>query len=231
MKNYLVTLLILATASVAFSQDNLCESSYMPFQKDISFELTNYDKKGKMTSVSSQQVSSFDNTGDAFKANIDFEVKNNKGEAMFNGGYGIECRGENIYMDMSNMFNPAAMAGMSDLEVEMNSDAIEVPNNPQPGQELPEGTLTMKTKMNGMNLFNMTMRVYNRKVEGIEEVTTPAGTFECVKITQESEVKMMIKTKSKSTSWFAKGVGMVKTENYNKKGKVESSTVLTKLDR
>ncbi len=231
MKNSIFTFLFLSFSVFLFSQDNLCESGYMPFEEGLSFELTNFDKKNKVTSVSSQTVNSLENKSDGFKASVDFKVRNNKGDEMFEGGYGIECRGENIYMDMSNMFDPSAMAGMSNMEVEMNSDALEVPNNPRAGQELPEGTMTMNTKMNGMNLFSMNMRIYNRKIDGMEQVTTPAGTFDCVKITQETEMKMMVKKSFKSSSWYAKGIGMVKTENYDKKGRVESSTILTKIDR
>jgi len=62
-------------------------------------------------------------------------------------------------------------------------------------------------------------------------VTTPAGTFDCIKMTQDTDVKAIFKMKAKTTTWYTKGVGMVKTENYDKNGKVESSTVLTKFEK
>jgi hypothetical protein len=34
-----------------------------------------------------------------------------------------------------------------------------------------------------------------------------------------------------AVEWIAEGVGIVKTESYNKKGKIESYQVLTKLER
>jgi hypothetical protein len=79
----------------------------------------------------------------------------------------------------------------------------------------------------------MTMRQkeISRKVEKKESITTSAGTFECFKIVSESEMKMMVKKTSKTAVWFAKGVGMVKMESYNKKNEVEASMLLTKLEK
>jgi hypothetical protein len=78
-------------------------------------------------------------------------------------------------------------------------------------------------------MMNMSIRVFNRKVEAIETVTSPAGTWECFKLSEEMEMKGLVKIKGKSISWFNYEAGMVKTESYNSKGKLTGKTILTEL--
>lgn len=63
--------------------------------------------------------------------------------------------------------------------------------------------------------------------KGKEMVNTPAGDFECVKIQTESEGNVMLfSEKEYATYWYAKGVGLVKSEIYTKRGKLLERQVL-----
>jgi hypothetical protein len=64
----------------------------------------------------------------------------------------------------------------------------------------------------------LTLVVSDRKVEGKESVTTPAGTWECFKISGKNKITMKmgpvgIPMNIESTEWFAPGFGVVKTES------------------
>ena len=53
------------------------------------------------------------------------------------------------------------------------------------------------------------------------------GDFDCIKIYTESKAKFMLfSEKEYSMSWYAKGVGIVKEERYNKRGKLQESMTL-----
>lgn len=230
MKN-LLFLVLLFPAAFLLAQENLCESAYMPFREGISFELTSYDKKEKVSSVASHRISNLEATDGGYTATIDVEISDAKGKNVTKGNYNVECMGGVVYMDMSSLLDPRTMESLSSMEVEMSGDALELPAQPDPGQTLPDGTLNLKTSINGMALMNMSLAVTNRKVEAAETVTTPAGTFDCIKVSQDTELKAVIKKKFNTATWYAKGVGMVKTVNYDSRGNVESSTVLTKMDK
>jgi hypothetical protein len=233
MKNkvsFFMAAFLLAFGGNLFSQD-VCNSSYMPFDKGASFELTNYDKKGKLNSTVSHKITDLKEADGGFVASVEMETKDQKGKSLTNGKYTMECRDDKVSVDVSSMMNAESMAGFSNMEVEMSGNALEFPNRLDPGTTLPDASMVMKAKSGGMSLFSMTMNITERKVEGTETITTPAGTFDCVKMSQSSEMKAIMKKKFKSTAWYAKGVGMVKSENYDDKGKLESSTVLTKFER
>jgi hypothetical protein len=64
----------------------------------------------------------------------------------------------------------------------------------------------------------------------METIETPAGKFECYKITYLTDMEGMLgKVRTfKTLVWYAKGPGMVRNESYDDKGKMKGSTVLTK---
>lgn len=230
IKTFLAALLLLVSHTV-FSQNNVCESSYYPFQKGTKMELTHYDKKGKPSGITKQHILELTEIAGGIKATIETTSTDEKGKNEQQMTFDMECRDNSVYVDMRSMMNPSSMAGMKDMEMEISGDALVMPNELTPGMALPDGQMEMKAMMNGMALMNMKLSITNRKVEGMETVTTPAGTFDCVKLTQETELKTIVKMKMSTTTWFAKGVGMVKTENYDKNGKLEGSSVLTKLEK
>ena len=75
----------------------------------------------------------------------------------------------------------------------------------------------------------MTIYVTDRAVEARESLTTSAGTFDCIKITQKETTKMIVKIQATSKEWYAENIGMVRSESYNKKGKLTGYSVLTKI--
>ncbi len=86
------------------------------------------------------------------------------------------------------------------------------------GDQLKDATMHMD--MNGANGMKQSvdMEMKERKVEAKEKITTPAGSWDCFKISYKS--KMRIKTMGigmpmniEGTEWFAPGFGVVKTQS------------------
>jgi hypothetical protein len=75
-----------------------------------------------------------------------------------------------------------------------------------------------------------TTDITNRKVLAIEEITGAAGTFECFKISQDIESKVgFVKVFMSSVFWYAEKIGLIRSEAYNKKGKLQSVTELVNI--
>ena len=70
----------------------------------------------------------------------------------------------------------------------------------------------------------------NRKVEAIEDVTVKGGTFKCYKFSSDiNSAALGIKFKTKSMEWYAKGIGTVRNESYDKNGTLQSHTELVEV--
>lgn len=62
---------------------------------------------------------------------------------------------------------------------------------------------------------------------GVEVLETEAGRFECAKLSMEVRKRAWwMSSKDKIVEWYAKGIGLVKSETYNKRGKLQEVTTL-----
>lgn len=116
-----------------------------------------------------------------------------------------------------------------------SSDAsFNYPAGMKPGQALEANMeMNIKGKTNGKKL-DVSFKVANRKVVANEQVKTPAGNFSAVKIQYDMDVKfkvigIAIPMKLKIYEWYSPGVGLVKSESYNKDGNLEESSVLSSI--
>ena len=118
------------------------------------------------------------------------------------------------------------MESLKGMNMDIDIDNVQLPSDLSVGQSLDDGSIVISGDL------PMTMRVdiTDRKVAAKEKVTTPAGTFECYKITYTIKTKMMMGRESKAAEWIAKDVGLVKSESYKNNGKLMSYSLLTKVE-
>jgi hypothetical protein len=92
--------------------------------------------------------------------------------------------------------------------------------------------MNIQVSSSGITMVNMDVTINNRKVLAKEKITTSAGTFDCYKISYETESRTrMITVNTKGMEWISEGVGVVKTETYNKKDKLTGYSLLTKFEK
>ncbi len=220
--------LCLLTTQYLSAQD--CQSLF-PFEKGTLMGFTHYDGKGKEQSTSEQKIVIIDDNGsEGLTAQVEVSTSDAKGKEAMSSTFKMICKDNIVYMDMSAAM-PQLTEAFSSMEVTMSGESLQIPSRLSVGQVLPDARMEVQAASGGMNLIKMTIEITDRKVEGKETVTTPAGTFECYKIAQVANTKMLISKSFRSVTWYADQVGMVKSENYDKKGKVESSSVLTKFKK
>lgn len=215
---------------IVFNVSAQCDDGFFPFKQGVSFEQTAYDKKGKEQGKTMSEIVTIDGSSAVVK-NVFYDKK---GSEVADGDYTIICEGNSIKMDFNNFIPEEMLSQYGDAEVTVEGDFITVPDNLEAGQTLPDGSGTVTVKMTSAAAMNITMdmTITDRKVEKMESLTTPAGTYDTYKISQKTIVKMNAMgfnktTESLSASWFAKGVGMVKSESYNQKGDLMGYTLLT----
>lgn len=230
MKSLITLVLTICTLTV-FAQ---CDDAFFPFNEGVSFEQTAYDKKGKEQGKSMSEVVSVDGSSAVVK-NVYFDKK---GKEIADGEYTIICEGSTIKMDFNNFIPEGTLDQYGDAEVNVEGDFISIPDNLEVGQTLPDGTGTITIKMTSTAAMTITMEmtITDRKVEKSETIKTPAGSFDTFKISQTTIMKMNMMGMNKTTetsaaSWYAKGVGMVRNENYDKKGSLMGYTQLTAFNK
>ena len=77
--------------------------------------------------------------------------------------------------------------------------------------------------------FRVKSTITENEVVDREEITTPAGTFKCYVVKQTSSARMMgIKSETTIKTWYARGIGQVKSETYSK-GELMNTSILTSM--
>ena len=206
---------------------------YFPFEEGVSMEYTHYNKKDKATGVSLQTIEKIEQSESEIIAKVATKQSDDKGKSTMEGSYEVTCKDGTFIMDMSEMLPPQATAaiGGGSAEIELSGDGFMLPSKMEVGQTLPDSENTISIAAGPINMA-ITMNFSEQKVEAIEDITTSAGTFECIKFSYIADTKMvMIKTQVKTVNWYAEGVGIVKSLTYDKKGKLEHYMVLTKFEK
>jgi hypothetical protein len=229
MKKLLFTLFSTLLFGQAFAQKS-CEG-FGQFRKGLKTELTSYDHKDKVTTVVNQEVKELKTVAGELTATCNVTMKDKNDKPMGeNFTTQIKCKDGNIYMNFKDMIGGGAMSQMKGAEMKITGDDLMYPYALSVGQTFPTAKTDMQMLMNGTPLMKMSFTMKDRKVTAKESLTTPAGTFDCYKITYTMESSMALVGESTGAMWLSDGM-MVKTESYGKKGVRNSSTVLTKLTK
>jgi len=231
MKNiYLLASVLLVLSSGIFAQD--C-NAFFPFEQGKKWELTGYNAKGKVQDVQTNEIVSKKTLDNGEEVTVKMTGNPGKKDEI-SSEYKMTCQENHVAMDMS-LFIPAeqmnSFESMEGATMDMESSNIEFPTQLAVGQELGGGSITIKVSMNGMSMMSMNLEIKDRKVISKESITTGAGTFECFKIEQQNEMKMGFVNRSyKSVTYISEKTGIVKTETYDKKGKLEYYQELSKIE-
>ena len=231
MKKLIITVLLPLIVFESYSQ---CDS-YFNFKEGAEYEMEHYSAKEKLTGKSHSKILSIEEVGGKLIATIKGTVYDNKGEEVTSMDFEYICDDGVLKMDLKKFIPQEIFGDGSDMKFEMEGEFLELPENLEVGQTLKDGMIEGKMVMEdnpAMANMNMTMtiKILNRKVESKESITTPAGTFSCFKITydMESATKMMgmnTTVRLSSIDYIAEGIGAVRTESYDKKGKLSSYSI------
>ncbi|MBR9998735.1 MAG: hypothetical protein KFF73_07180 [Cyclobacteriaceae bacterium] len=215
---------------LAFFQVNAqCDNPFYQFKEGTLMETENFDEKGKSQGKTEIRVIRWDETGSGYVATLGYKFYDKKGNLGHEGDYTMECKDGIISIDMSAFIPDESMEAFKDMEMEMKMDQLEFPADLKVGQELKDAKFEMTAK--GPMPMNFVFLFTDRKVEDRESVTTPAGTFDCFKISQTTNSKMMIaNSEFKTIQYLAEKYGAVKSETYRSNGKMVGYSLLTRFE-
>ena len=166
-------------------------------------------------------------------ATMKLTYTDDKGKNILESDYNITCTGNGVKIDYESLFPSEMKKQYEDMgmEMEITGTDIEIPNDLSAGQTLDDANVSVSMDMGAMKM-KINVDTFDRKVEKMESVTTPAGTFDCYLITEKSKSKVMMANMEMSNNvWISEGVGMIKQESYGKNGKLMSRMELTKYSK
>lgn len=204
-------------------------SSFFWFKQGSSFSYDVKDGSGKSIATTTTTIDKVREEGGSMYADYTTTFADGK---KVNASY--RCEGEKLYMNMKSLMSSMKME-QAGVEMEVSDAYISFPWNMKTGDKLDDAVFEIKSKRNGQEFMNMKMVTTDRTVAGIEKITTPAGSWDCLVINENitSTATMMGKEISKqsmkSVQYFAPDAGLVKFETRDASGKISTQSELTML--
>ena len=225
---------ILTVFLALFSVIAFCQCHpYFTIKEGVRATYDFYNAKNKLASRTTNEFKKVSDTGEKLTATMLMQIIDpKKGDVLTSSQSEWTCEGGVVRFSMDALSISGTDMSTTGMDVTVEGDEMDIPSDLIPGQTLNDVSYHITMKMSGINVMDRDFFIKNRKVEKEESITTPAGTFNCIKIsyTTESSGKSGGMSKPMLTSiWYSKDVGMVKVENY-KDDKVSNSQILTKLE-
>lgn len=230
MKSINLILVMLLMAGVGYGQVD-CRP-YLPTDKGTKWELSDYTAKGKFDGKTTFELVDKVVSGDDITFKVAMTSYDKKEKDAIDGAYEAKCVDGKFEMSMSAMLSGTSMEAFESMDFEVDASTFELPDmDAKPGTTFEDGSMTVSLTGGGPVNMGMTINVTNRKVEAHETIETPAGKFDCIVFSQTVNTKMIMNIEGSSKEWYAEGVGVVRSESYNKNGKLTGYSELTKFEK
>ena len=216
MRKFLLTTLILLIGVAGYAQ-----SSFFPSEEGMILEYANKTAKGKVTGYVKYQINKVDKQNESnFSVTYLVSVLDAKGKEI---GTPMEVIVK-VVNGTVHFDGSSAMANLTS-NIEIKGNGIIIPSNVQAGQKLEDFSISIAAIATTTSCTNVT-------VAAEEKLTTEAGTFDTYRIDMDMSGKaLIINIQGKISQWYARGIGEIRTINYDKKGNVSTIRELVKLTR
>jgi hypothetical protein len=217
-------LVFLLVVSIVRSQD--C-SNYYYLQNNKTVETSLFDKKGDITGKVLYSIADVKNSNGSTTATLQSHMFDKKGKTIGKANSIVKCNGGVMMINMKLMMSAPQAEQFSQASAKADDFFIEYPANMKKGDQLREGTLNIDVDNNGLQQ-SISMTVFDRKVEDKEKVTTPAGAWDCYKISYKTKMSIRVMgvgvpINIEGMEWYAPGFGVVKTSS--KHGSTEVTSI------
>ena len=225
MKRLLLSILLFTASQEVLAQE--C-NAYLPEDIGTTWVITNYNKRDKeQGSVAYELLDKQES-----ETGIVFVVKNDaydkKGKEIFSNTFEARCAGGEFDLGLSMKLDGSALQQYQNMDMSIDASDYIIPSmDTPPGTSLPDASMSVSVAGGGPINLNMTISIDNRVVEAIEEIETPAGVFTALVMTQDIGTHMIINVQSTTKEWYVQGLGMVRSETYNKRGNLTGYSELT----
>lgn len=221
---------ILILLSISLSSFAQRESTYLPSKRNFRIKYVTYDAKGRREYTEIWQLVGKMKREGVINYNIESELTTRKYNRFYQY-FRLVNRDSVFYVGAERYMDPRKLEAYQRMVIKISSDSVAIPTKPEIGQMLPESSCEASIlRGTGDVMMSMNVLLINRKVDATEVISTPAGRFNCYRISSDKLVFSGIsKNKTKIIEWYAVNVGLVRMEERQAKGKLISYKVIESL--
>ena len=186
------------------------------------------DGKGQIEDYSRQTIKTVESSGRNMTISYLYESMDKDRKVLVEIPCKMLIKNDVMIFDLKHVLG----GRLKDPKVKIESAAgtpMELPNDLKVGQSLKDAKIIISVSK-GFFSAKLDISMTDGKCTAIENITVPAGTFQCHKITQNvTTVSMGKTTLTRAVSWYAPNIGVVKTETYTDKNQLQSRRELIEI--
>ncbi len=216
--------ILFAAGTLVRAQD--CKD-YFPQKEGTILTYVSYDKKDKVTGSSEMSFRDKKQTENGMSVLFVSSFNDEKEEVLYESEVKVECKDGVLYIDASKFLDPTTMSAYETMEVEVNGNNLELPLDGPVGMQMEDGSVTAVVRSGGVKVITLSVNISNRKIAAKEKVESPAGDFDCIKYTYDMLTQIsFVKVSMSAIEWYNPELGTIRSESYNKNGKLTGYTLL-----
>jgi len=179
----------------------------------------------KVTQTTTLDFGQVESVGDARRVPYTMTLAKANGRPIYGGPVSLSVMinaNNDVEMDFGGTVRMVLKNLLPHTDITATGNPALMPANMQPGDTLPDSHCVVKA-----GLFELTVDISGRQVLRREQITTPAGTFDCV-VARERKVEKgpFHHVDVWGDTWYAPGIGYVRHDEYDKNMKLETSEIL-----
>ena len=223
----------------ALAMTTAMHAQYFCTTPNAELHYVNYDEAGQSVSNSTAYVQNVDKT--AARIFTDYLFKDVTTKANNNTSYSLvrwtykdgksTCAEDLLYKlyiasdSDPAQYDEAARMKMISRHKFKGDNSFFLKDGASAGNEMPDRFYQIAE-----NMIKKEVLITGVTYMGEEQVSTTAGRFNCIKISYLQRSKVVLKSSTvRVNEWYAKGIGLVKRESFDMKGRVDGKTLLVKV--
>lgn len=191
-------------------------------KEGVKLGYTMTDKKGKVDGYSESTVVNVKSSGSQTAVTLQTMVKDKNGKDLLQQPVDMSI----MINDGTVVMSPKAMTGKITEGLNISGESLMLPANASTGTTLNDYSITM-----GIAGINTTSHFTGVKVVAEETIEVSGHSIPCVVVESTASVKVLgMNRSSLQKTWYGRGIGVVKLETYDNKGRLDTTQTLTSIE-
>ena len=218
---------------------HISHAQYFCTTEGTELHYVNYDEAGQSVSNETAVVGYAGRNGENVSASyinkiVTNKQKGNTSYTRFDWNYDgnqtvcVEDLMFGPYIDSDSdpaKYDTAARTAMQEELKFKGNNALVLKRQAKAGESMPDRSYSLIA-----NMLKNEITISGATYMGEERISTTAGKFDCLKISYLKRTKVLLKsTTHRINEWYAEGIGLVKSESFDMKGKPTGKTLLVKI--
>jgi len=218
---------LLAITFCAITTNVFAQNIFFPSKVGTVLTYVQKDDKGNIENYSRQTITAVEGSGANMTISYRLEIMDKDRNVLSEISAKRIIRNNVMIFDTESLL--AGSVRDSKAEIEVTGSPMTLSNNMRPGQSFDDIQMTINVRR-GIVRVRAEMNMTNRQCVAIESVRVPAGTFESHKTSYDVAATVMrITTRTRTETWHAPNVGIVKSRVYDNRNRLQNVTELIEI--